>query len=254
MMIGVSVTKRISSVSQPRGGYINPKNMERIKLESECELYEEESIHPSLVGMTVDYLTRYMYSKNASKAFEISLLGARIIRMDAKAKRLVEEIKGIDDNSIIAACKLVGFDVSYRTNILGYKPIEEINPDKKTIENIKEMVRRSMKFFSNYGPIKVEGFTFEGGYTRTVVTGDGDFLTEDTLWDYKVSKSDPTNKNTLQLLMYYIMGKQSKYNYFDNLKYLAIFNPRLNCIYRYEINKISQETIKDIENNVICYG
>ena len=32
-------------------------------------------------------------------------------------------------------------------------------------------------------------------YTETVSAGDGDFLTSDTLWDFKVSKSKPTNKH-----------------------------------------------------------
>ena len=49
-------------------------------------------------------------------------------------------------------------------------------------------------------------FTFEGGYTNIVSSGDGDYLTEDTLWDFKVSKEEPKSKYTLQLLMYYIMG------------------------------------------------
>lgn len=41
-----------------------------------------------------------------------------------------------------------------------------------------------------------------GGYTYTFESGDGDFLTADTLLDFKVSKSKPTNKHNLQLLMY----------------------------------------------------
>ena len=48
------------------------------------------------------------------------------------------------------------------------------------------MVERSLKFVEEYGPIILEGFTFEGGYTDIVQAGDGDFITEDTLWDFKV--------------------------------------------------------------------
>ena len=36
-----------------------------------------------------------------------------------------------------------------------------------------------------------------GGYTYDVDRGDGDYLTEDTLWDYKVSKNKLTSKTTL---------------------------------------------------------
>lgn len=42
------------------------------------------------------------------------------------------------------------------------------------------MVERSLKFVEEYGPIILEGFTFEGGYTDIVQAGDGDFITEDT--------------------------------------------------------------------------
>lgn len=59
------------------------------------------------------------------------------------------------------------------------------------------MVKRSVSFWNMYGPIIKDGFTFEPyGYTKTVDTGDGDFLTQDTLWDFKVSKAKPTNKQT----------------------------------------------------------
>ena len=92
-----------------------------------------------------------------------------------------------------------------------------------------------------------------GGYTVTVETGDGDFLTDDTLWDFKVSKSKPTNKHTLQLLMYWIMGKHSGKSIFNNITKLGIFNPRLNIVYLLDIKNISEDIIKAVEDNVICY-
>ena len=47
-----------------------------------------------------------------------------------------------------------------------------------------------MKFWEDYGPIVKDGFTFEpNGYTEIVNSGDGDYLTADTIWDFKVSKS-----------------------------------------------------------------
>lgn len=50
----------------------------------------------------------------------------------------------------------------------------------------------------------LKGFTFKGGYSPIVTAGDGDYLTKDTLWDFKVSKKELNSKHTLQLLMYYI--------------------------------------------------
>jgi hypothetical protein len=77
----------------------------------------------------------------------------------------------------------------------------------ETYENIITMVKRSLNFFKKFGPVTKYGFTMRGGYTDTVSTGDGDFLTEDTLWDFKVSKKGPTSAYTLQVLMYFLMGK-----------------------------------------------
>ena len=73
---------------------------------------------------------------------------------------------------------------------MAYRPVEDIEPDGDTIENIRTMVERSLRFFNQYGPKVLDGLTFEGGYTGYVATGDGDFLTNDTLWDFKVSKKN----------------------------------------------------------------
>ena len=251
--MGVSVTYRISQVKQPKGGYLNPKDMDRMQLNSDNILNEMENISPSLVGITVDYLTRFMLNKNVEKAFAISLIGARLGYMDDIADKLVYRVQGLDDKSIISACKLASFDSIFRGGILAYKPVEEIEPDEATISNIREMVNRSLKFFEEYGPIVVDGFTFEGGYTSTVSSGDGDFLTRDTLWDFKVSKEEPKTKYTLQLLMYYIMGQHSKKRYFKNIKYIGFYNPRLNVVYTYDVSKFSPQLIEVIEKEVIKY-
>ena len=130
---------------------------------------------------------------------------------------------------------------------------EEINPDKETIHNIRVMVQRSINFFDLYGPVVKSGFSFEGGYTETVTAGDGDFLTKETLWDFKVSKSLPTNKQTLQLAMYYIMGKHSGKSEYKDINQIGIFNPRLNRVYTLKMDEIPQNTIEEIENYVIGY-
>ena len=96
-------------------------------------------------------------------------------------------------------------------------------------------------------------FTFEGGYTDIVSSGDGDYLTSDTLWDFKVSKDEPKSKHTLQLLMYYIMGTHSIYDEFDTIKKLGIFNPRKNKVYIANISSISPEIIEEVSCNVIGY-
>ena len=78
-------------------------------------------------------------------------------------------------------------------------------------------IHRCLLFLETFGPVIAEDFVFaeenkkgivvKSGYTPTVDSGDGDYLTSDTMWDFKVSRSKLTSKQTLQLLMYYIMGK-----------------------------------------------
>lgn len=276
-----SVTERIKSFKQPRGGYIKPSEFEIISMDDGIMLNAEENIHGSVVGMAVDYLTRLVMGTPVIEAFKISIQGVIVAEKlgvkNAKiiAKKLIKDIKGLDDKSIINACKLVTFDVWLRNPMgaLMAKNYKETNPDIATIENIRTLVNRSIVFFKKYGPITKDGFTFEpesdnidaynkmhktgqgtyGGYTATVDTGDGDFLTVDTLWDFKVSKSKPTNKHTLQIIMYWIMGQHSGQKVFKGINKVGIFNPRLNNIYLLDISKVSKDVIETIEKDVICY-
>ena len=248
-----SVTQRIKAIKQPRGGYIKPKEFTETALDDGIELNPNENIHASLVGLAVDYLTRLMTGTSADEAFYISLLGSDRVNERKNAEKLISKIKGLDDKSIINACKVVGYDVCFRAGIIGYKPVKEIQPDTETIENIRIMVNRCLAFWKEYGPVEVDGFTFEGGYTEIVSSGDGDYLTEDTLWDLKVSKEAPKNKYTLQLLMYYIMGCHSIHKEFQKIKRLGIFNPRLNKVYLLEIANISDEIIQEVSSEVIGY-
>jgi hypothetical protein len=276
-----SVTKRIEQIKQPRGGFLRPTDMETINLNDGIILNENENIHSAIVGMTVDYLTRFINGKDRKKAFAISLRGADIASKYGPknsydvAIDLLESIDGLDDNSIVSACKLVTFDVWFRNMRVApfSKTYIETMPDDATISNIRTMVKRSLSFIDKYGPITKDGFSFElangdmndyrkmvasgkgswGGYTATVNTGDGDFLTNDTLWDFKVSSSELTSKHTLQLLMYWIMGQHSKQICYENIRKIGIFNPRFNKVYIFDINNLSAEVIEFIEKEVICY-
>ncbi len=247
-----SVTQRIKQITQPRGGYLKPCEFKKEEF-IDNQILKEENVHSSLVGLAVDYLSRFMLGAALEEAFKISLLGASIIGEERNAYNLLKLIKGIDSSSIYYACKLVGYDVCFRAGAMGYKDVNEIEADDGTINNIKVMVKRSILFFSKYGPITKEGFTFEGGYTRIIDSGDGDFLTSDTLWDFKVSKNNPTSAHTLQLLIYYIMGTHSIHNEFKSIKKLGIFNPRTNCVYLKNISDIPKAIIDEVSMEIIGY-
>lgn len=249
----ISVTDVVKTVKQPRGGYLNPKNLKVVQLD-DGNILADEDFNAGLVGMAVDYLTRYMLGSKEYEAFEISMLGAEKINEVVKAECLLFELnRNLDDNCIRAALKLVGFDVCYRGNLEWYVPVEDLEPDKATIQNVRIMVKRSLEFFKNYGPVVKDFVTFEGGYTDKITHGDGDFLTSDTIWDFKVLKKDPTNGHTFQLLLYYFMGKHSVHKEFKTVHNIGIFNPRLNKVYMYDMNDLSEEVCKEIEKNIIGY-
>ena len=253
-----SVTGRIKQIKQPYGGYISPSRFEETCLNDGLTLNAEENIHASLIGMAVDYMSRKYAGEGDDDAFNISFAGAEMADILGKkdsmliAWNLYMGIRGLDDDSIINACKLVTFDVWYRNTMAAMMTnttYKDVMPNKATIENIRILINRSLKFFETYGDPVCSGFTFApvkggdrarekwvksgkgnyGGYTVTVDTGDGDFLTEDTLWDFKVSKSKPTSSNTLQLLMYWIMGQHSGQEIFKNITKLGIFNITWSC-------------------------
>lgn len=266
-----SVTGRIRAITQPKGGYINPSQFEEITFDDQRKL-GKENIQATLIGTAVDYLTRFMTGDCVEDAFDISILGYEMYKMykmflaagiilneakqEADISTLPEQIHGLDDSSIIAACKACSYDAWFRNPFSAMRSngATDITPNDETINNIRIMVQRSMAFWDKLGPMTAKGFTFEeGGYTETVSAGDGGYLTADTLWDFKVIKSKPTSKHTLQLLMYWIMGQHSGKKEFENITKLGIFNPRLNKAYVLRVDTISPEIIRAVESDVICY-
>ncbi len=255
----VSVVQRIRQVKQPRGGYVNPKLLTVTELGGAGALAEVdhkvENVHASIMGLSVDYLTRLAGGTEPQEAFHVSLLGAAALGQ-AVFTRAVRDIEAltpgvIDDATIAAACRLSGYDVGYRAGPAFYNPDAVTTPDATTTEHIRTMVARSLRFFRDHGPVTLDGFTFEGGYTELVNAGDGDFLTADTLWDFKVSVSAPTNAHTLQLLIYYLLGKRSIHPEFQPVTHIGVFNPRLDTMYRLSVGSLPPEVVAEVSREVV---
>ena len=248
-----SVTRRIAFVQQPRLGYVPPKTLKAEEYLDSHKLNRIASAYKSTQGMAVDYLTRYMNGTPKHIAFQISLMGAKNVDELDKAKCLLNKINGLDADSICAACQLVGYDVAYRRGPNFFVPIEKTKPSQNLIQNIIVLVNRSIAFLKKNGPVVLDGFTFDGGYNDIVSSGDGDYLTADTLWDFKVSKSKPTANHTLQILVYYILGIHSIHPEFQDIKRLGIFNPELNTAYTIDLVDIANETFQAVSKDVIGY-
>jgi len=262
-----SVLIVVKSTKQPRGGFISPSSLVKTPLSDGQVLAAAENIPATTIGMVVDYMTRFMAGTKLEEAFKVSFAGAVYAQQygsqDSLEKFLshMTAIHGLDDDSIIHACQCVSYDVWMRNlqwAIGNYQmnpnPEEDVLPDADTIQNIRVLVERGVSFFKAYGPVTKDGFTFSpNGYTDIVTAGDGDFLTADTLWDFKVSKRPPTSQNTLQLLMYYIMGKHSGNPVFATITHIGIFNPRLNTVYTADMANISRDVLQTVERDVIGF-
>ena len=115
-----TVTQRIKVIEQPRGGYVPVRNFKKIKLDDEKELNSEENISPILVGLAVDYMTRYLLSRDAKVAFNISLRGADIAKENRvthiykfdnnqEAIKQLEKLLVVDDAVLIKASNSMNF-------------------------------------------------------------------------------------------------------------------------------------------------
>lgn len=249
-----SVTQRVRSIKQPYGGYLPIRSFSSKFYEDGRKLNSQENVHGSFVGLAVDYLTRFRITNDADTAFEISMMSAEILRQDYGeidqynfCRQLLEAVK---KGSIAAAVQLVAYDGVFRAGAID---IPKLEPDDATIENIEIMVQRGVEFLNHCGPLVKSGFTLEGGYTDTIVSGDGDYLTHNALIDFKVLRSDFNSSHSLQVLIYYLMGLHSIHEEFKNVQQLVLFNPRKNVAKFININKIAAPVIAEVNRKVIGY-
>lgn len=256
-----SVTQVVKAFKQPRGGFIKPKEFEEVKFDDGKTILDGGCVHQQIIGMSVDYLTRYELGQDRDEAFRIQLMGADIaakhnLECALKQRDILNFVNGLDDDQITAACMLQTFDVWYRNigQAMYCKSADEIFISDIDIENIRTLVQRQIHMLNENGPIKSYGFDFQpNGYSRKITTGDGDFLTADTMIDLKVQKNKPTNKHTLQLAVYWLMGKMSGNYIFNGIHYIAIANPWINSYYRLDMNNLDSSVVTSIAKDVIGY-
>lgn len=244
----VSVTDRVCHVHQPEKGYVSPSKLKIRHFQDDIRLSPVLE-YPQLAGMAVDYLTRFLLTGDKIKAFEVSISGAKLANNYSIAEELLNGITGLDRNSIDSAIELVQYDAVTRGRVeVVHIPTQK---SEEFLESVRTMVIRSVSFFNKCGPLIDVGFTFEGGYTKVINSGDGDYLTSDTIWDMKVSKYPPTKEQTLQVLTYYILGLNTGLQKFTNVTSIGLFNPLLNQSYSISIDDIDNETIHRVMDEVV---
>ncbi|BDR55220.1 hypothetical protein KIMH_13310 [Bombiscardovia apis] len=278
---GISVTQRVRGVKgvpcvqQPRGGYLPVKDMETQSFDDGHGSLDSslENRSPSAIGTVVDYLSRYVEGASKNDAFQIPLYSAMQVKELIKKYGLgeyevidnasvaitqvpmfLDQINGLDDESISAALNLVAYDCIFRAGIETFRNPEKLETaNQTTIQHIRRMVLRSHTFMQEYGPAIAGLETFEGGYTKVVSAGDCDLVTADGLWDFKCSKFPPTNKHTLQILMYWQMGLHSVFREYKKITQIGIWNPRIGKLWKYNVSELSQDVINELQYQVLVY-
>ena len=220
-----TVTQRIKAIQQPAGGYIPVSAMSIKQYRDNFSLNSRENVPVNSVGLAVDYLTRFRVNGNVKEAFDISILGAKILfhnyGMHKEYLHCLKLLESVKSGDISSAVQLTAYDVFYRA---GITDIQSLSPDAATLENV-------------------------------VVNGDCDYLTDNSLIDFKVLRGNVTNNHTLQILMYYLMGLHSIHSSeFQKVKWLALFNPRKNVVYYINVRRIPEVVIKEVSRDVVGYS
>lgn len=220
---------------------------------------DEESLKPTLLGTLIDYLTRIVIYKDL-KAFDFI--------KNTKNKKLIQQLKKdfrdidytqLTQENIKLVTRLCLFEHSFRGNEYIDPLKENIEINTLTCDHIKIMLNRANNFFNKFGhPVltqyKCSITTSLKEKTYVEVYGDGDYLLQDALVDFKVSKNGPTQDYVRQLLIYYIglVGKDLKKKKVkrEEIKYLIIFNPRLDMFYKLDLESISEASLGEVNKNI----
>lgn len=270
-----TATQVARAAKQPRGGYIPPKMMaiedfadDAYRDELVLNMDAEQS-HPATIGVVVDYMTRFMLEARADpdsvglqmECFSIPRLGIREDTLTAEQfYEVASRVKGLDRDSIDAMFMLTAWDTMFRSGI--EMDPEKLHPDDVSIKHVVMMVEKALEMLGD-GDIAV-GPVFIGGFPRNIRAADADYIRDGWLVDMKVSRREiPDNKQTLQLMIYYIMGKKvaERGSYacipnpfrdaFESMRGIEILNPRCGIRWRLPVSEIPDEVIIAIREDVM---
>lgn len=240
----MSYTLAIKQIKQPRGGYISSKFFSPTEHEIVEPLIEiENPRHSSDLATTIENLSYWLSGINIFKIW-------RNIPLDCESLNnlsILIHSSNINTEVIKAAHNLSVLDLDY-----------ELTDNE--IMYVKVLTNRTIEFLCSIDPISFAKpfFSWETvnnrakNYHSITAEGEIDFMTEDTIWDIKIYKSNPLNsQNKLQIITYYLAGLHSDQSHiFKKIKYLGIYNPKSNISYKLTISSITNSIFEEIEKNL----
>lgn len=225
-----------------------------------------------LIGLSVDYLTRFCILCDAEKAFHISVLGAICVDDSMRAYRLLQTIESItmdlkrsnigyerdihditdvilNDDIILCAFELVKYDTAYRSGVDSYFAKRDVAPTQQMLSNIRASVGRCLSYFASwYKGVPICGSGLYCGEDLVVTSGDFDYLIDDTLVDLKTGfKLSPYKlkwKWLVQLITYYVLGCNDLFfsEQFREIKHLVVYNPTHQREYRFSLGDAKSQS------------
>lgn len=128
----VTITALSNKVKQPKGGYLPVKLFKEIHYNTKNELFPDENVSKSLIGTTVDNMTRILLGAKPKKVFQPAINGMMAAKVDifGDSFDLIDEVTGLDDDSILAAFQLSIYEAIYRN---GYRT--SVNLENKLTDN-----------------------------------------------------------------------------------------------------------------------
>ena len=288
----LTVTERIKTMTKKSGTYIetigelpvvslrefegSPKSFTLEELDYEMDLHasDYETVSPSVIGPAVEGLFKMAMGQGAGVAFRASYFGAILLdnigKLGEKHDEFIvghytSQVRDLMDQLGATLGKgkpyeakhgidLCTYDVVYRTgNPAYYRPYSRLTLE--TEENVYRMVDYAKEVFKELhegDTIKEVAFD-EESFGRYIAKGDGDFMTDQTLWDMKVWTKSFDKKVYIQLLCYYLLGMNGRTtrSHYENLEYIGVINPRLQESHRLRIADIPQADLDLVREKVI---
>lgn len=192
---------------------------------------------------TVMSLTRYMITKNPILSMATPSTGAikaelylGIYGVMGDFHDLLLNLKGIDDDSIIAVVRMIKYlkyTVTYEN--LNY---DFTDPDKELIQNIRTMVERSLKFIESENiKIKDHGIDIEeddivnsSAFSSDIYISDGKLV-----WMSK-KLHEPCSEDIIELYDFYKRGVMSdESELFAPIEWLVLYSPVWDCCVRVRV-------------------
>ena len=129
-----TVTQRIKAIQQPAGGYIPVSAMCVKQYRDNFFLNSRENISANYVGLAVDYLTRFRVTDNVEEAFDIPILGVKILfhyyGMREEFLHCLKLLESVKAGDISSAVQLTAYDDVYRAGII---ELPKLLPDEATL-------------------------------------------------------------------------------------------------------------------------